>query len=245
MAIPLLAIAAAAQIPKFVAGISQTRKANKALAELAKQKFPEYTDDPRFLNAYNRAEAMTRYGYTPEERAAFEQQMGRARTDAFVQATDMSGGNMGQAIQNVLQANQLDSINKFAASDASLRRENIRYADTLAEALQRQRNLQTQSAIARRQALEQMYGQAKSSGLSNTYGALAGVGAMAFQSALGSRNAGTTVEQPEMMGPDEGEFKKYDKKGNPTLAYLNSPELAPENVLSEEELKIRYPELYE
>ncbi len=177
-----LAIAAATQIPKFVAGISQFSKANKALKELGAQKFPEFSDDPRMINAFNRAQAMSKYGYSPEEQAQMQQQQARNQTAALQAAKDNGGAYYD---------NNVDFVNKAAAAGANLRRDNIRYADQLADKLQSQKNLQTQSAIARRQMLEQSYGQAKSSALGNITGAAASVGAMGFQSALGSRAAGT------------------------------------------------------
>ena len=187
-----LAFGAAMQIPKLVVGISQTRKANKALKALGEQQYPEYANSPEMINAYNRAEAMAKYGYSPEERAKFEQDLARQQAGTFEQATNLSGGNLSSAIGGVLQANNTDAINKFAAGGAELKRQNIQYADSLAQKLQQQKNLQTQNLIARRQMLEQSYGQAKSSGLSNIAGAFASIGAIGAQSALGAIGAGAS-----------------------------------------------------
>lgn len=195
MPIPMLAIAAATQIPKFISGMSQLSKANKALEALGEQKYPEFSDDPRMLNAYNRAEEMSKYGYSPEERAQFDQQLARSQSSQFRQATDMSGGQMSSAIGGVLQANNIDAINQFAAKGAGLRRENIQYADSLAQRLQSQKNLQTQNLIARRQMLEQAYGQAKSSAIGNITGAVASAGAMGAQSMMGGRMAAPVVDE--------------------------------------------------
>lgn len=220
-----IGLSAATEIPKLVVGISEFSKANKALKALGAQKYPEYGISPEMQNAYQRAEAMSKYGYSPEEQAQFEQQLARNQSGTFQQATDMSGGNLSSAIGGVLQANQTDAINKFAAGGADLKRQNIQYADTLAQRLQSQRNLQTQSAIARRQMLEQAYGQAKSSALGNITSAFSGAGALATQGAMGAAN-------PNLQTNPDGSFagRKYDANGNVTNDYLNSAEVAPENV---------------
>lgn len=180
-----IGLGAAMQVPKMIVGFSQLSKSNKALRELAKQKYPEYENSPEMINAYNRAEAMSKFGYSPEERAAFDQQLARNNSGAYQGAVDMSGGQLSGAIGGVLQANNTDAINKFASTSAGLRRENIQYADSLAERLQSQKNLQTQNIIARRQMLEQSYGAAKSQALSNITGAASGAGDIITQGAMG------------------------------------------------------------
>lgn len=230
-----LAIGLAANLPKIISGFSQTSKANKALKALGEQKYPEFTDSPEMRNAYNRAEAMSKYGYSPEERAKFEQDLARNQAGAYQSAVDMSGGNMSQAIGGVLQANQTDAINKFAAGGADLKRQNIQYADSLAQRLQSQRNLQTQNLIARRQMLESAYGQAKSSGLSNVTSGFASIGAIGAQALTGAKTGvGSDGSQTNPDGTFAGQ--KYDANGNPTSEYLDSAEIAPENVPSAEQL---------
>lgn len=157
---------------KIAGGINQTSKANKALKKLNETPFPEYSEDPRLTSAYNRAEAMSSQGFAPEEKAQFQGQLARSQNATRQSAMDLSGGDMGGAINSVLQANQTGAINQFAAKDAGLRRENIQYADTLASQVQSQQNMMQQQKIARRQMLETAYGQAVAQGRENTYGAI-------------------------------------------------------------------------
>lgn len=185
LAIPL-AVGIASQIPKAVAGFSQLSKANKALKALGKQAYPEFSTSPEMLNAYNRAQAMSQYGFSPEERAQQQQQQARNQTAAFQQARDTGGAYYDTNV---------DFVNKAAAAGAGLRRENIQYADSLAQSLQNQRNRQTSNLIARRQMLEQAYGQAKSSAISNITGAAASAGAMGTQALMGAKfNTGLPEE---------------------------------------------------
>jgi len=152
--------------------ISNRKRAEKALAEINKTTQPEYQEDPRLTEAYNRAEAMTKYGFAPEEKAQFQNQLARGQNAQRQSALDLGGGNTASAINSVLQANQTNAINQFAAQDAGLRRENIRYADSLAGQVQSQQNLIQQQKIARRQMLESAYGGAIAQQNQNQYQAM-------------------------------------------------------------------------
>jgi hypothetical protein len=177
MAVPLAIpiIAGAAALAKGVAGYAQKRKATKALEELEKTPAPEYQISPELQGAYQRAQAMSQYGFAPEEKAQFQGQLARTQAGMRQSALDLSGGGMGAAIGSVLQAQQTGAVTEFAARGAGLRRENIRYADTLAQAVQSQQNLIQQQRIARRQMLEQAYGQAAQMGTEAMYGAIGDV----------------------------------------------------------------------
>src|SRR3990167_9019833 len=129
MPIPLLAIGAGAALIKGIGGAIQTSKANKALRELNEQPLDNYDVSPEMQNAYSRAERMSAYGFAPEEKTQFNQQLARQNNSIARSALDMSGGNMGSAINSVLQANNTSAINQFAGQDAGLRRDNMRYAD--------------------------------------------------------------------------------------------------------------------
>ena len=192
MPIPLLAIAAASQLPKAIAGISQLSKANKALKALGQQAYPEYSTSPEMQAAFNRAQSMSKYGYSPEEKAQQQQEQARNQTAALQAAKDNGG---------VYYDTNVDFVNKSAAQGAGLRRQNIQYADSLAQSLQEQKNRQTGSMIARRQMLEQAYGQAKSSAISNITGAVASVGAMGAQSAMGAASNKAMIEAARLGGP--------------------------------------------
>lgn len=194
MAVPLLAAAALTAAPQLILGAYQTYQSSKALKELGKQQYPEYQVSPELQGAYQRAQAMSNQGYSPEEQAQFQQQMARSQAGATRSALDVGGGNLARTISAGLQANQIGGINQFAAGGAQIKRQNIRNAQDLARAMQSQKNLATQSAIQRRQMLESAYGQAKQAGLSNIASSISGIGSMALESSLGIPK---TPAQPE------------------------------------------------
>lgn len=195
-----LGLQAAAAIPKGIVGAIQWGQANKALNQLDKQAVPEYSQGPELTQAYQQAQAMSKRGYSAEETAAFQQQLGRSQTGQARSALDMTGGSMGGAINSVLQANQTGAINQFAAQDAGLKRQNIAYAGGLAQAVQAQQNLQQQQKIQRRTMLEEAYGAAKSQGMANVADAFSGA-ATASQASYGG--PGGRYQQQNPSGPGQ------------------------------------------
>ena len=158
-------------------GAYQMYNADKALKALNKQPLPtlsNYNMSPEIQSSYNRAEGLTNRGYTPEEEAAFKQNIAENRNAAYRNATDMSGGSLSGAISGVLNAQKLGAYNQFAAEDAALKRRNIQYADSLARALQAQQNMHVQGIreyesmlYQRRLMTEQALAAAKSQGMQN------------------------------------------------------------------------------
>jgi hypothetical protein len=207
--LPLLAIGAGAAAVKGIAGAIQTSKANKALAEINKTAAPDYTEDPRLTQAYNQAQAMSNRGYTAEESNAFKQQLARTQMAQKQSALDLTGGQMGGAINSVLNANQTGAINQFAAQDAGLRRQNMAYAGGLAQAVQSQQNMINQQKIARRQMLEQAYGTAAAQGKENMFGAFDSLTNVAVAGMGGKSQGATTTIETETL---------VDEFGNPITA---------------------------
>lgn len=219
MAIPLLAASALTALPKALLGAYQTYQSTKALKELSKEEYPEFQISPELQGAYSRAQEMSKRGFSAEEQADFQQRMGRQQAGAFRQATEMGGGNLARAISAGLGAQNIGAVNQFAAQGAQLKRQNIRYADDLARALQTQKNMATQQKIARRQQLEQAYGWALQAGLSNIAGSISGVGSMFLGETLGKKingsgQAGTTGADVDLIS--SGKYAGQPQSTPPT-----------------------------
>jgi hypothetical protein len=192
-------------------GIYQHSKAKKSLAELNKTKFPNAVIDPEMKAAQDRAQQMAAFGYTPQETAAFKQNIAQQQNTGFRQGVNMSGGNLAQALQVGLGAQKLGAFNQFAGADAALHRQNIRYADSLTQALQGQGNLIASNDIRRRYALEQAYGGAMTVGSENVMkniGPLAGTLASMYKGQGGQAGAAaqglqtSTSNQPDWYNSD-------------------------------------------
>lgn len=127
---------------------------------------------PEMKAAYARAEQRAKSGFSPQEKAAYESSLATAGNTAYRRGVDMGGGSMAQALRAGINAQQLGARNQFAATDAQLQRENIRYADSLAQQIQSQKNLQTAQELQQYNQRQQAYGQALQSGLGNIAGSL-------------------------------------------------------------------------
>lgn len=159
MALPLLNIAQAGL------GLYQTYAGLRGLSRLGE--YPDYSVSPELQKSYGRAEGMSTRGYSPEETAAFRQNLAGTSAQRYQRATDMAGGGLSQAIQGGINYGNIRGLVNFAADDASLHRRNIQYADSIARQIQGQKNLITQSQQDRYRQVEGAYGAEFTKGLEN------------------------------------------------------------------------------
>ncbi len=203
----------------LVSGLIKHNKAQKAIDELGKTPYPKFTLSPQLSNAYGRAEEMAKQGYTAPEIAAFNQNLAQQNTLALRQGTDRAGGQMAGALNAGINAMNLGAINQFAGQDAMLKRQNIRYSDTLAQALQSQQNLASQAEIARRNALEQAYGMAAQQQGQNIAGSVMALGSLYDRGFGGNKMSGGGMYNPSYPPPTN---MGYNYKLSPSLNY-NAP----------------------
>jgi hypothetical protein len=164
----------------FGMGLFQKSQADKRLSDLEKQPYSSFEPSPELTNAYNRAEQNAQTGFSPQERAAFVQKLAQQQSAAYRKATDMSGGSLASALNKGIQAQNIGAQTDFATNDATLKRRNITYADSLARAMQSQHNMQTQAENHRRLLEEQYLGTAGSQGMTNMANAVGGAGSLLF-----------------------------------------------------------------
>src|SRR6187399_687370 len=120
----------------MIGGAIQKGKADKAIDQLSKEKYPEFSLSPQLRNAYGRAEEMANRGYTGPETGAFNQGLAQQSNMALRSGIDIGGGSQARALNAGINAMKLNSLNQFAGQDAVLHRSNIKYSDTLSQALQ-------------------------------------------------------------------------------------------------------------
>lgn len=121
---------------------SRKRKAQKGLKELARTR-PEYA-------TLGEAEAMIKEGYSPEEKAAYMQQMQRSQNQAYNLAVQRNP-NLTGAISAGINYTNVGALSDFASRDAALRRQRQQLY------LQR-RDTETERKIREKQMMEQQYG---------------------------------------------------------------------------------------
>lgn len=157
-------IAAAAQlgIGAIQTGISAAKAAN-----LPDDK--KYTVGPEMRLAYNMSRRRADEGYSPEEKAAFEQMLARQGTAAKRMLQNVGLSGVGSAAANIMG---VDAMNQFAAQGANIRRQNFGQFANMAGQVQGVQNMETgrfnQQLNMERQAL----GQGIQSGIGNMFGGI-------------------------------------------------------------------------
>jgi len=154
---PLGSVLGAVQLAGGVIGMKQ----------LNKQPFPEYSATSDLQKAKSRSGQLSNMGYTNAQRNVFLQDLGRIGNEDYINAINMSGGNLSRALGARRSAMRFNALNQFAQGDAAQRMSNIRYDDSMTDKLQRLQDMNTQVKLNRRMALEQAYGGAIKAGTEN------------------------------------------------------------------------------
>lgn len=165
-------------------GLVQTIGGISGAKKIQEQPFPEFAPINELVQGKTRSSMFSNMGYTPEQRAQFFSTMGMSQNADYKNAVNMGGGGLSAATNASRGGMRTRAINDFAAGDAKQRMDNIRYDDSMTDKLQRINGQQTQSAIARRMALDQAYGGAIKTGTENLVNAFPGGNAGSYN--LGS-----------------------------------------------------------
>lgn len=145
------------------------KKAENALGNL---KHTNYQVSPELRGAYDRAQQMSRFGYTPQEKAALRQNVAQDINTNQQRALDQGGGNLARTISRMGSIANVQSENQMALNDAGLHRQNIRYADSLGGQIQGINNMASGEDISQYNKAESAYGQAAAQQQENIYRAM-------------------------------------------------------------------------
>lgn len=233
MAVPLM-LALAPGILQAGLGGYEAIKSGRQLKKLGKTPYPYPTVSPELQTAYQRAMGMSQTGYTPQERASFENRLAQQQMAGQRQAVQVGGGQLAGAIGAGMRAQQLGAQSMYAAEDARLRRQSMRYADTLAQAMQHQKNIVSEAQMRRRTMEEQALGGGMKAGLENITNALGGAATLMAQGGVGGTPKGKKTISPmtggSLMDAQIGEdlYPGYDIQQSITSPYggAGGPETA-------------------
>ncbi len=187
-------------IPMVIGGV-QAFQGLSALNKLQNQALPLLTEDPEMKAARLRAQGMANQGYTSAETAAFNNRANSTDNQRYNLATNVAGGNAAGAINAGIQYGNINRELSFAAQDAQLRRQNMKYADSFAQHLQRMRDANVQYMQQRRAQQESAAGGALQAGINNiASGAMmAGVDGANAGGAQQSGSAGGGFNQNQLV----------------------------------------------
>lgn len=111
-------------------------KANQAkqkLNQLEHNKPEMQPATPEETAMLGRAKKGAEYGFSPEQKAAYFQDLARENNKSYSKAIQYGGNTMAGAIQGGINFSNLGATTKFASADASLKKGNERYADSLGQ----------------------------------------------------------------------------------------------------------------
>lgn len=172
-------------------GAIQTYMGMKGLKELKKKERPNYTVSPEMYNSQQRSFINSKYGFTPQQRGNFNQQIGMNQAGNFRNQVNMGGGSLAQALS--ARGNPLNAFNQFASQDASLLNQNIRYNDQMNANIQNQLNRRVGQNIDYRMSDERAVGGSLQSGLTNL---ASGLNSMGSNAGSGGQSGGAAQQQP-------------------------------------------------
>ncbi len=189
---------------------SETQKsdAKKGLAELNKTPFPTIGVSPELQGAYGRAQGESKYGFSPEQTAEFNQSLARSQNTQNRAALDTGGGQIAGTLNRMNNVNNINALNTFASKGAGLKLEKEQYADSLAGQIQGVKSANDQAKIQQRIRLEQAYGGALRQGQENENQAIGSAAQLGAQTATSyntqqaGRTASTTTTQSPSVAPD-------------------------------------------
>jgi len=161
-------------------GLLNTFMGFKGLSKMKKQPTPQFAETPEMRASRMRAESMAKRGFTPEEKSAWEQNLNRSQNTAYQRAVDRAPG-LAQTILSGITYSNIGAQNDFAAKNAELMRQNIRYADSFSRYLQELNNRNVAEQIRQKELATRAYGQAAQSGLSQSWGGNTVQGSNPFQ----------------------------------------------------------------
>ena len=144
------------------AGISASKAAN--LPDPKK-----HVVGPEMRLAYNMARRRADEGYSPEERAQFEQMLARQGTSAKRMMQNVGLAGVGSAAANIMG---IDALNQFAAKGADIKRQNFGQFAGLAGQVQGIQDMEVGRFNQQLNMESQALGQATSSGIGNMFGGL-------------------------------------------------------------------------
>lgn len=173
-------------------GMAQVIASYLALQKLQRTPIDQYKETAELKKSRLRAEDLAKYGFTPEQKATFFQNLATLNNQRFKRGTEAGGGNTAQAVLSGVQYGNINALNNFSSQDADRKMRNIQYADSFASRLQQLKNMQTQMNIQQRMEKERALGAGIQAGVTNIYG-----GASTFAGgANGTAGKDTTGQVP-------------------------------------------------
>jgi len=194
-------------VPQLALGAIETGVALSKLNQLNKQPLPKYDLSPTQANVSMYKQRLAQ-GLPSAEIAAMQQAQASQNAGGYRQATELSGGQLSNAIGRIGQLQNINLATRMGQMQAQERRANQSALAGAQGALQGQMNMQTQYDMQRRSQQEQALGGALRSGLQGMGNALT-YGAFDYLNGVGKGSG--TPETQSMMQNSAASMTPYNK----------------------------------
>jgi hypothetical protein len=194
-------------VPQLALGAIETGVALSKLNQLNKQSLPKYDMSPTQANVSMYKQRLAQ-GLPSAEIAAMQQAQASQNAGGYRQATELSGGQLSNAIGRIGQLQNINLATRMGQMQAQERRANQSALAGAQGALQGQMNMQTQYDMQRRSQQEQALGGALRAGLQGMGNALT-YGAFDYLNGVGKGSG--TPETQAMMENSAASMTPYNK----------------------------------
>lgn len=151
-------------------GLTQSLIAGEKLKKLQNQPQSYLSESPEMIASRMRAENLAKRGFSQEETNAFMNNTAMLSNQRYKAAMTSAGGNLAGSVNAGVNYGSIKSFLDFASADASLKRSNIRYADSFSENLQRMSDENIRRKQSMRDRAEAALGGAVQAGINNIAG---------------------------------------------------------------------------
>lgn len=172
------------------------------LKKLDARGLPEYKLNDKMQNSIAEADSMRGMGYTPQEMASIQDRLERSQATGFQKASDASP-NLVSVIQAGINYADQDQQLAIGRQDASLRRDNIKYSDSLRKESQQIDNMNVQEKINNYYKKQSSFGRAAETGLNNII-----EGGGMLTDGLGSKKDSTNNTGSKFFGKGKSKLPK-------------------------------------
>jgi len=196
-------------VPELALGAIETGVALTKLNEVGKQELPKYDMSPTQANVSMYKQRLAQ-GLPSAEIAAMQQAQASQNAGGYRQATELSGGQLSNAIGRIGQLQNINLATRMGQMQAQERRANQSALAGAQGALQGQMNMQTQYDMQRRSQQEQALGGALRAGLTGMGNALT-YGAFDYLNGASKGAGAGTAETQSMMQNSAASMTPYNK----------------------------------
>lgn len=149
----------------------------------SKEQVPTQSATPQLQASYDRALRESKYGYSPQENAAYAQSLARNNNAQYRNAVTHAGNQLAGAVQSGINFGNINALNSRAAQDKQFQLQKEHYLDSFSNQFQGMANHNQDIALQMYNREQAASGQLLNSGINNAV----------WMSTMNNKAGGTTT----------------------------------------------------